>query len=81
MKITQTGQMEKSGTDYLIPVTIKVFLRKLRATRLFVTGQEERTNVVAEDGGYLGAEIRNWAVDTVNKEILHRRIKRQAWEK
>ena len=81
MKITQAGDMARSDSDYLIPVTIKGFLQKMRHTRLFVTGAAERTNVVAEDGGFLNTEIRNWAVALVNKDILKRRIKRQGWEK
>jgi len=81
MRVTQVGDMTRSGTDFLIPVTIKVFLHKLRTTRLFVTGQEERTNVVAEDGKYVNFEVSNWAVSLVNKDIMKRRIPRQTWER
>ena len=90
MRITQTGQMERSGTDYLIPVTITIgllesslaglFTRK-RTTRLFVTGQRENTNVVAEDGKFVNIEVRNWAVSLVNQDVMKRRVRRQEWEK
>ena len=81
MKITQSGPMTRSGADYLMPVTIKIFLRRLRTTRLMVTGTESNTNVVAEDGKFVNLEVRNWAVSLVNQPIMKRRVKRQEWEK
>ncbi len=81
MKILLAGQMTRSGTDYLVPVAIKVFLHRTRYTNLFVTGQVENTNVVAEDGLFVNTEVRNWAVSLVNQAILKRRVRRQAWEK
>ena len=79
MRVTQVGKMTRSGSDYLIPVTIKVFLHRTRTTRLFVTGKEENTNVVAEDGKFVNCKVRNWAVSLVNAPIMKRRVRRQEW--
>ena len=81
MRVKQAGEIKRSGRDYLIPVTIKVFLHKLRTTRLWVTGPERNTNVIAEDGKFVNLEVRNWAVSLVNQDIMKRCERRLAWQK
>ena len=45
-----------------------------------VTGQEDKSNVVAEDGLFVNGELREWAISQANAHIIKRRIARQQWE-
>ena len=66
--------------DCIVPVKIRRWFRRPRETRLFVEGPNEKTNVIAEDGGFVNGELRNWAIGQVNKGIMARRLQRQQWE-
>ena len=66
--------------DCIVPVRVHRWFRKPRETRLFVEGPNEKTNVIAEDGGFVNTELRTWAIGQVNKGIMARRLERQQWE-
>jgi len=80
MRCEMNGEILRSNSDYLVPVKVYRWFREPRETRCFVTGQEEKSNVVAEDGLFVNSTLREWVISQVNKDIMKRRIQRQRWE-